>query len=521
MQETGTVFLAGVYIRLSREDGDKEESDSVGNQRRLLTDYIRTQTDLQFGGEYVDDGYTGTDFRRPAFSRMIRDIENGRINCVVVKDLSRFGRDYIDTGRYLERYFPEKGVRFIAVSEQIDSLKQAYDMLLPVRNIFNEQYARDISGKVQAAVRTKQKAGEFIGAFACYGYRKSPENKNRLQVDDYAAGIVQRIFGLYIRGCSKQEIAGILNQEGVLCPAEYKRVLGLSYYNPNRQEKACWTYASVNSILHREIYVGNMVQGTKHQCLRGRQKNVEPDKWIIVKNTHEPVIDRATWEKAQELLRRRMRRPAEKAERNPFAGFVVCGDCGRSMVRNSWQRSDGSRVDVLYCGTYKRYGKEFCSAHALPCKDLEEIIKRDFNTLLEKTENLKEIVRESLRAPALTGKVREDPSGTERELHRIRRLKQSLYEDYRDNLITKEEFCACQKDYREREALYQKKLEAQKEREQSRKREQENDPWLRQICGKGQAEAPDRDMIAEMVHEIRVYENRRIRIIYNFPPGML
>lgn len=229
-------FMTAAYIRLSREDGDKEESDSVGNQRKLLTEYITVEENMVLYDVYIDDGYTGTDFNRPAFRRMIGDIEAGKVNCVAVKDLSRFGRDYIDTGRYLERYFPEKGVRFISVMERIDSRKQAYDLLLPIRNIFNEQYARDISEKVQTAVRTKQRAGEFVGAFACYGYRKSPADKNRLIVDPYAAAVVRRIFSLYIAAAGKQQIAKLLNAEEILSPSEYKKAMGLSYHNPNRPE---------------------------------------------------------------------------------------------------------------------------------------------------------------------------------------------------------------------------------------------------------------------------------------------
>ena len=167
-------FKAAIYLRLSREDGDKEESDSVGNQRKLLTEYVSKMENLIVYDVYVDDGYTGTSFNRPSFKRMIADIEEGKVNCVLVKDLSRFGRDYIDTGRYLERVFPELGVRFISVSDGIDSIRQAYDMLLPIKNIFNEQYARDISKKIQATVKSKQKAGEFIGSFTSYGYKKSP-----------------------------------------------------------------------------------------------------------------------------------------------------------------------------------------------------------------------------------------------------------------------------------------------------------------------------------------------------------
>lgn len=173
-QKGSNLFNVAIYIRLSREDGDKEESDSVGNQRKLLTEYVNKHDDFILYDVYIDDGFTGTNFNRPDFHRMIADIEDNKVNCVVVKDLSRFGRDYIDTGRYLERIFPELNVRFISVTDNIDSMKQAYDMLLPIKNIFNEQYARDISNKIQATVKSKQKAGEFIGAFTSYGYKKSP-----------------------------------------------------------------------------------------------------------------------------------------------------------------------------------------------------------------------------------------------------------------------------------------------------------------------------------------------------------
>ena len=336
LQKVLKLFNVAVYIRLSREDGDKEESDSVGNQRKLLTEYVHKKDELILYDVYIDDGYTGTNFNRPDFQRMIADIEAGKVNCVIVKDLSRFGRDYIDTGRYLERYFPELGVRFISITDGIDSMKQAYDMLLPIKNIFNEQYARDISKKVQTAVKTKQKAGEFIGAFTSYGYKKSPVDKNKLVIDEYAANVVRRIFSLYIQGYGKQRIAKLLNAEGILCPAEYKRAIGLNYNNPNKLDSTTyWSYSTINSILHREMYVGNMVQGTKHQRMRSKQKKMDKDKWIIVENTHEPIIDKETWEKAQSLLHKRTRELDLETNKNIFAGFVKCGDCGRAMVKTT------------------------------------------------------------------------------------------------------------------------------------------------------------------------------------------
>lgn len=302
-------FNVAAYIRLSREDGDKEESNSVRNQKKLITDYVLKQENLVLYDMYVDDGYTGTNFKRPGFQRMLEDIQDRKVNCVVVKDLSRFGRDYIETGRYLERIFPELGVRFISLADNIDSMGQIYDMLLAIKNIFNEQYARDISQKVQTAIRTKQKAGEFIGAFPSYGYKKSAADKNKLEIDEYAASVVRRIFSLYIQGYGKQKIAGILNAEGVLCPSEYKKFNGENYRNSNCLEGTTyWSYSTINSILHKEMYIGNMVQGTKHQNLGRRQKRTSKQEWVIITHTHEPIIDQMTWDKVQSLLQKRTRK---------------------------------------------------------------------------------------------------------------------------------------------------------------------------------------------------------------------
>lgn len=513
------LFNTAVYIRLSREDGDKEESDSVGNQRKLLTDYVAKREELLIYDVYVDDGYTGTNFNRPDFQRMIGDIESGKVNCVVVKDLSRFGRDYIDTGRFLERVFPDLGVRFISVTDGIDSLKQAYDMLLPIKNIFNEQYARDISKKVQTAVKTKQKAGEFIGAFASYGYKKSPSDKNKLIIDEYAADVVRRIFSLYIQGYGKQRIAKVLNAEGILCPAEYKRAMGLNYHNPNRLESTTyWSYSTVNSILHREMYVGNMVQGTKHQRMRSKQKKQDKDQWIIVENTHEPIIAKETWKKAQSLLSKRTRELDLETNKNIFAGFVKCGDCGRAMAKNMWRRADGSKTYSLYCGTYKRNGKDLCTPHTLPLKDLEEIVLNDLKIIVQNVEDLQELVKsQSFTASKVKRIADTDLMKIKSELERVKRLKKSVYEDYREELITKEEFLSYREDYQRKEELYSKQIEALETRKKDNVTEDVfESPWLKRLLDLKDISQLDRDIVVEMIDEIIVYENRKIKIRYNF-----
>lgn len=299
-------YCTAAYIRLSREDGDKAESDSIANQRNVLRTYLESHEDLILRDFYIDDGYSGTSFERPGFKRMMQDVESGKIDCILVKDLSRFGRDYIETGRYLERYFPEKGVRFIAIADQIDSLERAYNLFLPLKNILNEQYARDISEKVHMTMKNKQKRGQFIGAFAAYGYRKDPENRNHLLVDEQAAVIVKRIFQEYLEGTMIREIVEKLNREKIPSPSAYKKQNGQKYQNGrNKNFLQLWTYSSVCRILHSELYTGAMVQGKKEQYMHRKQRQKHPEEWIVVKGTHEAVIEPEIWQIVQAKLAER------------------------------------------------------------------------------------------------------------------------------------------------------------------------------------------------------------------------
>ena len=468
---------------------------------------------------YIDDGYSGTNFDRPGFQRMMADINSGKINCVIVKDLSRFGRDYIDTGRYLERIFPDIGVRFIAVTDGIDSRRQSYDMLLPIKNIFNEQYARDISKKIQTAVKIKQRAGEFIGAFPSYGYKKSPANKNKLVIDSYAADVVRRIFSLYVQGYGKQQIAKLLNQEGVLCPAEYKRVNGENYHNSNRLESTTyWSYPTINSILHREIYTGNMVQGTKHQSMRSRQKPVAKENWIVVEGTHEAIIDRNTWEKVQSLLSKRTRNPDFQTNVNLFAGFLKCGDCGRAMAKHVCHLADGGKAYAFNCGTYRRYGAQFCTPHTIPLKVLEEIVLSDLRIIVRHVHDLREFVVQHHPSASKTKQVVDTEKGKlESELERIKKRTQSVYEDYKEGLISRDEFLSYRAEYLKKEELYAKQMEAlAKKMEKQTAEDIFETSWLKHLLEQRDIEKLDREMVVEMIHEIIIYENDKIRIRYNF-----
>lgn len=515
-------FNAAAYIRLSREDGDKAESDSISNQRRLIADYVKEKEDLMVYDTYVDDGFSGTDFNRPSFRRMINDIEAGKVNCVIVKDLSRFGRDYIDTGRYLERYFPERDIRFISVTDNIDSAKQAYDMLLPIKNIFNEQYARDISKKIHAAVRTKQKAGEFIGAFASYGYRKSPADKNRLIVDAYAAEVIRRIFKLYIQGCGKLRIAAILNEEGIVCPSEYKKINGENYRNARRlNSTSYWTYSTINRILQNEMYIGNMVQGRKHQQMRSRARTAERGEWIVVQGTHEAIVDIDTWEKTQELLKRRTRNVDLHRNTAVLAGFLKCGDCGRALVKKACQSEHNGKKGAsgvsYYCGTYVRSGRQYCTPHKIGSETLESIILDDLKIVLQSMDNLKELAAEGKTGSATAPDGREaDKMKMQAELEKVRNLKKAIYEDYREELISKEEFICYRQDYCKREELLQKQLVCIGEKMNRIEADALDNVWIQHLLQYGEMEKLDRAVAVEMLHEIKVYESHKIKITYNF-----
>lgn len=514
-----TLFNVAIYIRLSKEDGDKAESDSVVNQRKLIDDYLRGKEDFVVYDTFVDDGFSGTNFNRPAFKRMIASIEEGVVNCVIVKDLSRFGRDYIDTGKYLERYFPENDVRFISITDNIDSWKQSYDLLMPIKNIFNEQYARDISKKIHASIETKQKTGEFIGAFAAYGYKKSLTNKNKLVIDEYAAGVVRKIFSLYVAGCGKVRIAALLNEEGIVCPSVYKRLNGANYQNSNRLDSTSyWTYSTVNRILQNELYIGNMVQGRKTQQMRGHQRLRDKEDWIVVKGTHEAIIDMKTWEKTQSLLSRRTRKLDMTTNMSIYAGFLKCGDCGRSMVKHIDGVKHGNGTIHYYCGTYVRTGRKFCTPHPMLKTTLDKIILDDIKVIIRSITDLRELVNKNKEISAsIEQNVKDGVQQIEVELQRIQKLKKSVYEDYKDGLISKDEYITYRQDYINKEELLKKQLCAFEERTQSdTNTDVFENPWVKRLLELQDIEALDRDIIVELIHDITVYSDNRIKVTYNF-----
>lgn len=511
-------YLVAAYSRISREDGDKAESESLGNQRELIKSYVKKQKDMKIVDYYNDDNFTGTNFNRPDFQRMYRDIESGKINCVIVKDLSRFGRDYIDVGNYIQRVFPKFGVRFIAINDNVDSAVRSYDMITPIKNIFNEQYARDISNKIISTFRNKQELGQFMGAFACYGYKKDPNNKYKLIIDEYPASIVRKIFKLFCEGNGKIRIAKILNDDNVLCPSEYKKSVGESYVNCNRYEKTSyWTFSTIDRILKKEMYIGNMVQHTAN-CSKFDYSPTKVDKndWIVVPNTHEPIIDKETWELTQSLLNRRTRQLDFQENVSKYAGFLVCDDCGRTMSKTVW----GNNNIRYVCGTYKRYSSTLCTSHAIKEPVLDAIILEDINNILSKIDNIATIVEEEKNkvkeSKSSNGNIENDISNIEAQLNKIRHLKKSTYEDYKEGLLTREEFIEYKADYDKQESNIINLVDKMKEANVSEEEILIESEFVKSLKNTSKITEVNRVVLESFYDKIFIGEDKKIKFKYKF-----
>lgn len=366
-------YSVAVYCRLSVDDGTNLESMSIASQKNMLTEYVKKQgwklTDI-----YVDDGYSGVNFERPAFQRMIHDIEQGRINLVIVKDLSRLGRNYILCGQYTEIYFPEKNVRFIALNDGIDTLYSNND-IAPFKNILNDMYAKDISVKIRSSLHAKARKGEFLAPYAPYGFLKSPEDKHILIINEEIAPHIRRMFELSASGISTKKIAKILEEDGILTPLDYRNFKSHNSKDSKFQKKYLWAGAVVRQILRNPVYADHNVQCRK-RVQSYRTKKIIPNKredWIIVENTHQAIVSQELFDTVQKSLDGRMRFVQRTGEPQIFSKLFYCAECGRSMLHH-----DRINHPKYYsCGKYRVDGAEACTSHHITYDNLYEIVLKD------------------------------------------------------------------------------------------------------------------------------------------------
>lgn len=517
----------GKYIRLSKEDllRGRDESNSVINQRRLLEQYHQTHLDEFYDGTeqdvYVDDGKTGTDTDREDFQRLLADVYSGRINCVIVKDLSRLSRNYTDAGNLIENLFVRLNVRFISLAEGVDSYRNpdsVSNIIVPITNVMNDQYCYQTSKKIRQVFDMKRRNGEFIGSYAPYGYVKDPNDKHALLVDPEAAEVVKSIFALFLSGMNKRGITYYLNDHGTLCPTAYKQQQGLKYNAPNAQGNPMWSTITIDTILKNRVYVGDMVQG--RQRVKSYkihiQEKVPEEEWFIVENTHEAIIDRETFAKVQSLLKRDTRTAPKAKQLYLFSGFLKCADCGRAMSRIA---SKG--IYVYYqCGTYKSLSKKACTMHSIKSDRLEAgvlfAIQQQVNLALTYSEFVARINSAPLKK-SKSKRLEDTIAAKEKELAKIMRYKQALYQDWKDGEITRNDYRHMSEDYEQQiESLTRIMQTLTAEQEQLENGVDAESPCLTAFLKYRNIDKLTREILGELIDHIKVYEGGNISVKFKY-----
>lgn len=521
------IYHAAIYVRLSKEDGDvasaaKAESNSISNQKNLIKDFLKDKDDIIVVSERVDDGYSGSDFERPGFQMMMDDIRRGTVDCVIVKDLSRFGREYIDSGKYIERLFPALGVRFIAVNDHIDSKEESSrdDIVVPFKNLMNDAYCRDISIKIRSHLEVKRRNGEYIGAFTPYGYKKDENDKSRLVPDLYAAGVVKDIFRMKLHGMSQTAIADRLNEQGILSPMEYKHSLGIRIQdNFKTHEQAEWSSMSVRRVLENEVYVGTLTQG-KHSTPNHKIKKImdkPEEEWIRIEDNHEPVVSKREFAIVQRLLGMDTRTSPNEDEVYVLSGLAVCADCGAPMIKRNVPA--GGKVYSYYICSKNAATKQ-CGTHRIPKDKLERLVFDVLKTHIASVLDAGRILAYINTVPFQELEIKElerQKEAKEQEMQRCRELRDMLYEDLKEGIVSKEDYAELYEGYNNK----RKKAE-DAVRKISRTIQDVIDAktdkyeWLRYFKEYQNISELSRTAAVELIERVKVYDKNHIEIDFCF-----
>lgn len=524
-------YQVGFYLRLSDKEAKDRDSESIENQFALLKDFIKNKPDFRLISTFTDDGKTGTNFRRSGFEQMMDEVRNGRINCIIVKDLSRFGRNYLEAGHYIEHVFPFLNVRFIAVTDGFDTLTATpaqLSYLIPLKNIMNENYARDISKKERSAKKVLRKKGCFLGAYAMYGYEKTSD-KHVIGVDPEAAVHVKTIFDLCEKGYSDSAIAKYLNERKILCPARYKYEKGI-VKNAKYANKSGWYPQTIGGILTSRVYIGDMVQGARRSKeIKGKKEVVPMSEWDIVSGTHEAIISKEQFDRVQEIRMDRHRRYEKMIQENRrlagksedsgiLKGKVFCGDCKRAMVRKHIKSCKDKYRYV--CDIHEKTGQ--CSRKFLPEQELFEmlgcLIRRQIGAACQVKEWLhsrkQEEARELLRFEQT---FRE----TEDKRSRLVQKMAVLYQDWKEGILDQDEYLYMKKRYEE------ELTGCEGEREELMGRKQEyimaytsENPALKAVSEIPYDFVLSRELVDRLIEKIEIYEGNRVRVSFKFQDEM-
>ena len=520
-------YQTAAYIRLSIEDSGKPGSDTIEGQRNLILAYIEGQADFRLVEVYCDNGHTGTNFDRPDFERMMEDVRRGKINCIVVKDLSRFGRNYHETSNYLLRIFPFLGVRFVAVNDHFDTetaVETEYGLVMPLKNIINDTYSRDISRKISSAIETKERRGQFIGVYAPYGYRKSDDDRHKLAPNPETAPIIKEIFALRLQGLGYMGIARLLNGQGVPAPGAYLYQCGLS-----KQEKyrdAIWAAWNIKEILRDEVYLGHLVQGKRTNVSykqARKERNAPASEWRVFRNAHEPLIDEDTFAAAQRITaenRRAYEESLGKADglKTPslFRGLVFCGDCGKALVRRHvYNRRQDGRVyysNYLCVTTVKKAGA--CTPKNLKESKLLEVVEATIRCHLDA---VAELEQRSLqvwdeKTAVWRTSIERQMAEEERRLSRNMTLLEGLYAQLVDGVIERDEYLSMKEHYQSEYIKAKERYDALKGEAQDLLHCGPANPMFEACRPFYHAKMLTEDLIQALIARITVYDNDRLDI---------
>lgn len=530
-----STYNVGIYVRLSQEDMREGESLSIENQKKMLTDYVSQQAGWNLVGIYEDDGYSGTNFDRPGVRLLLDDAKSGKINLILCKDLSRFGRNYIEVGQYVDYVFPSFNIRFIALSDNVDTLDRnstAMD-LMPIMNLFNEWHAANTSKKVRSVLAQNAKEGKYIASFAAYGYLKGDDEKHTPIIDEPAAKVVRRIFELRATGITPTQIAKKLNAECVPIPSDY-RAQRLGKPNPYKNTFHYWSHVAVRNILGNPIYIGHLAQQKFTTVSFKNHKSVRrgKDEWVIAENTHEPIISQELWDKCQEVDRCASHgKIMKKGIVLPLNSMMFCPDCGAKMKLNGHAKKKDGSVNYFYaCGTYSRCGSTACTTHYISQKQIEKIVLAD---ILAKAryviENEDEARQEFLRRKETEGTKHLDDARQQlaKCQSRLAELKMMTQKVYQDKLLGKvpEDLCLeMLGQFRTEEAELTEKVKSLTAMlEQDSKARDDIEEFICRL--KQYADAPEltREMCVDLIEYVVIGDRpkdkstpRRIQIYYKF-----
>ena len=526
-----TKFMVAIYLRLSREDGDKTESDSIANQRALIQNYLSTQPSLQFVKEYVDDGYTGSNFERPGFIKMMEDIKRQRINCIIVKDMSRLGRDYLKVGYLTEFTFAEKDIHFIAINDNVDSENGSDNELIPFKNVFNEWLARDTSKKIRAVIKNKGESGKPLTNTPPLGYMKDPNDKNKWLIDERCAPTIREIFRLCVNGYNALAIAKILTEKGYDTPKAFYLKQGRNMYRNDTTAPYFWHRSTVYKILRNPNYIGHLVnfKTTRKSYKNKRFVYRDPSEWKVIENHHEAIVDKETFDLAQKLTQVKRVVKNHFDDINIFAGLLYCADCGFPITLRRVAKN--RNYDFYACSKYNRRTKIQCTAHSILKRVLNELVLEDIRRVLKEVkthetefiEKYRKCSVKEMRGVRLSAQTK--IVKTENRIKTLDDIIANLYEDNVTGKISDERFDSLAKKYEaEQTALKSEIVELKKALDLVNDEESNIREFLNVVNSYTEIEELTPEILNNFIDRIYIGEKyadgsahkQEIRIIYKF-----